>query len=207
MNNLLQRFIPLLLAGCTLSLCSCARKEEIKGDPAEVAEEKKVAEVRVVFEAGTRTGMTRVFRTRELRVMRADEAGEDYDVGFDAWFMGDGRVFLKPTSRNLIHVGIGDRAAFEKLVGQFDSWMVQALDAAATAAGIPAGDRGRDYWRPADFPLLPGHIFAMRNRHPAPVPPGGTGDREVGALLYVKSVSKSGNLVLLVARAPNARSE
>jgi len=205
MTNLLQRLIPILLFGCALSLCSCASKD----DSTEVAEVKNVAEVKVVFEAGTQSGMTRFFRTRDLRVMKSRPAGTvgDYDFAFDAWFMGDGRVLLKPTSRNLIHVGIGDQAAFEKLVAQFDSWMVNNLDAAATAAGIPSVDGGRDYWRPAEFPCKPGHIFATRNRHPAPVPPGGRGDREVGSLLYFKSVGESGNLVLLVARAPNARSE
>lgn len=97
-------------------------------------------------------------------------------------------------TRNLAHIGIGDEAAFRRFVKLLKPWWANKLEPAARTARLAASVTNTPYWTPVSFEAKPGMIFATR-----------TNDRsagDVGTLIFIKSIDKTGKLTFLVSRKP-----
>ena len=95
-------------------------------------------------------------------------------------------------TRNLAHIGIGDEAAFRRFVKSLNIWWADKLEPTARTARLAASVTNTPYWTPVSFEAKPGMIFATRTNNRS------AGD--VGTLIFIKSIDKTGKLTFLVSR-------
>jgi hypothetical protein len=171
----------LVLAACAALLGSCKSID----DPMELT---------IQFEKEDQYGHSCFVRTYDLATLSYKQVWSDVE-GFDLELSYDTELRLSNNgTRNLIHVGDGDEAAFRRLVSAMDRWAVRDLADAMSAARVVPFEGG-SYWTPVPFDGTPGMIIATRNVRNA----GDDGD--IGALIYFKSFGDD-DIVLLIAREP-----
>ena len=85
-------------------------------------------------------------------------ASAGYDVGLDNNRYRDRVWLVNNGTRNLVRVGTGVEADFQRLVKGFSSWMIEDLAAAAKKADIVLDEKGASYWTPGVASYSPGLI-------------------------------------------------
>jgi hypothetical protein len=165
----------------------------------------KPTELAIQLEKDAKGKQRQCVRVRDMTVMTWEEMQEVPESGGHSYAGADGRfdfrldrgkrtVLMSNGSRNLSPIGFADEAKFRELIENIKIWDLQHIDAIAKRRGVkPEGRGGR--WSPADLTCTPGLILATRM-----LDGGETND--VGALVYVKSLSMDGELVLSVSRRP-----
>jgi len=148
--------------------------------------------VTVEFENGVQGGFRRFLAVEAPSV--TEYAPEAYDLRLES-DRPAGMMIGSNGTRNLALVGTGTERAFLTLARSPGSWNIAALGKAAELAGIQPGTEPADYWTPGQHIVAAGTILAVRGNQSDPAP-----ERDVGALIYVRSVEGKDRMVLLIAR-------
>ncbi len=101
-------------------------------------------------------------------------------------------------SRDLAWVGRGSEEQFHALAERIGTWSIRDLEPTAREVGIVPGDQPADYWTPNDGFLSEGTILAVRDR--------ASKIRDIGGLVYVRSIDGNRRVLLVIADAAPAGS-
>lgn len=166
----------------------------------------KPTAVTVQLKRESRGGQRQCVRIRDLTVMTWEEMSETprsesqpypgADDRFDFRLeRGKRTLLLSNGSRNLSPIGTADEATFRRLIDSIKTWDLKHIEAIAPRNEIKLAKRS-GYWSPADLKCVPGTILAIRSM-------GNGSENNVGSLVFVKSLSADGELVLLISRRPD----